>query len=108
MEFRVFLMPKIIYPTLGDLMWTMVEVPDASSIRETFTSDGRISYWHRVDKDGSEEICVDSKLESSICHLVRIHRQIGAPWLVCYAGLITTLPDGSQKEVRLDSNDNAA
>ena len=84
-----------------DLAWTELEAPLASEVslvREVFSPNGVVSYWHRADRAGTEEICITSRISSSAVHILRLHRFPAQPWQLMFSTVITDLPGGSQSE----------
>jgi hypothetical protein len=90
-----------------DLEWTELEAPLDSRlrrVREVFSPDGRVTYWHCVEQNGYEELCISSQVAPSTVHITRLHRQPSQPWVLSISSLITDLPDGSQEETLLFSS----
>ena len=89
-----------------DVSWTDIRSSvrlGVSRVREVFTPAKRMSYWHRIDPTGSEELCISTQLSPRDVHIVRLRRQRRQPWDLSFSVLVTDLADGSQSEVVLFS-----
>jgi hypothetical protein len=95
------------YLPLGiDVEWT--ELTDArgasvTRVREVFSSDGRVSHWHRTDPDGGEELCVSSQLSAQSTHIVRMVHMPSGEWEQLFNVVIADHADGTQIETVLFS-----
>jgi len=86
--------------------WTdlLVEDGTTSRITTTFLHDPDSWVAFRREDVGYQELIHTVQIGKDVCYILRMHHMEGNEWTINYSALITTLPDGSEQEIRFDTN----